>query len=196
MQNQNHKEDFQSRAALYTLGALLPFEKRAFVEELALASDEARLEVAEFQSIVAQLGMSVAEETPSESVRHQLLTRIAHEPQATAQAAPSHLDISSTEGRWTKVFEGVFRKVLFVEPTNGYVTSLLKMNPGARLPNHKHKGNEQCMIMAGEFRMKDKVYGPGDFTVAFDGTHHLDLYTETGATILLVSPPEYDLVAR
>lgn len=196
MQNHNHKEDFQSRAALYALGALLPIEERAFIEELARASDKTRIEVAEFQSIVAQLGLSVTEATPSENVRHQLLTRIAHEPQTTAQAAPTHLNISSTEGRWTEVFEGVFRKVLFVEPTNGYVTSLLKMNPGSRLPNHKHKGNEQCMVMAGEFRMKDNVYGPGDFTVAFDGTDHLDLYTQTGATILLVSPPEFDLVAR
>lgn len=199
MHNHNDEEDFQARAALYALGALPPFEARAFAAELALASDEARAEVAEFSAIASQLGLSVAEATPSAGVRAQLLARIAREsqsprPHAQAAPAPAQLDIFSNEGQWTKVFEGGFSKVLFVEPTNGYVTSLLKINPGARVPNHKHKGNEQCMIMAGEFRMNDKVYGPGDFTVAFDGTDHLDLFTETGATLLLVSPPDYDLV--
>jgi putative transcriptional regulator len=198
MQNHKNNEDFQARTALYALGTLSEREARDFEDELALASDAARAEVAEFDAIVAQLGLSAPEATPSAQVRDQLLARIARESHPTklaATPATTHLDIFSHEGKWTQLFEGVYSKVLFVEPTNGYVTSLLKMTPGSRVPNHKHKGNEQCMIMAGEFRMNDKVYGPGDFTVAFDGTDHLDLYTENGATLLLVSPPDYDLVA-
>lgn len=196
MQKKHHNEDFQAEAALYALGALSSVEERAFLDELARASDEARIEVAEFSSIVSQLGLSAPEAAPSEGVRERLLTRIAKEPQSAKPAAarPTHYDVFARDGEWTEIFQGVFRKPLFVEPTNGYVTFLLKMNPGSRVPNHKHKGNEQCMIIAGEFRMNDKVYQPGDFTVAFDGTDHLDLYTETGTTLLIVSPPDYDLV--
>lgn len=198
MQNHKNNEDFQARAALYALGALSPIEAQSFEDELALASDLDRAEVAEFDTIVSQLGLSASEAEPSAQVRDQLLARIAREPNTTKAVSspqPTHLDILSHEGQWTKLFEGAYSKILFVEPTNGYVTSLLKLEPDTHLPNHKHKGNEQCMILTGEFRMNDKVYGPGDFTVALHGTAHLDVYTETGATVLLVSPPDYDFVA-
>lgn len=198
MQNHKNNEDFQARAALYALGALSEVEAQAFESELALASDAARAEVAEFDAIVSQLGLGAPEATPSAQVRDQLLARLAREshPTKSAAATPTaHLDVFSHEGQWRKLFEGGYSKVLFTEPTNGYVTSLLKLEPGTRLPNHRHKGNEQCMIMMGEFRMHGKIYGPGDFTVALDGTEHLDLYTETGALVMLVSPPDYDLVA-
>jgi anti-sigma factor ChrR (cupin superfamily) len=196
--NNNNNEDFQARAALYALGALSAIEAKEFEEELALASDVARAEVAEFDAIVSQLGLSAPEATPSPQVRDQLLARIAresHTAKATSSPLSTHLDVFSHEGRWTKLFEGTYSKILFTEPTNGYVTSLLKLDPGARLPNHRHRGNEQCLILTGEFRMNNKVYGPGDFTVALHGTAHLDVYTETGATVLLVSPPDYDFVA-
>lgn len=196
MQKKQNNEDFQEKASLHVLGALLPMEERAFLHELDMASDEARVEVAELSSIVSQLGLSAPEASPSESVRERLLEQIAKEPQAAKPAAarPAHYDVFANDGEWTEIFEGVFRKPLFVEPTNGYVTFLLKMNPGSRVPDHKHKGNEQCLIVAGEFRMNDKAYRPGDFTVAFDGTDHLDLFSQTGATLLIVSPPDYDLV--
>ncbi len=195
MQNQDH-EDFQERAALYALGALLPFEERAFTDELALASDEARAEVAEMNAIAAQLGLSVTDETPSPEVRNQLLARIAREPQAQSiPASAAHLDVFAHEGQWTPLFEGGAYKVLFTEPTNGYVTSLLKLEPRKRLPNHHHKGNEQCLIVAGEFAMNGKMYRPGDFTVALNGSDHLGIYTETGGLLLLVSPPDYELLA-
>jgi anti-sigma factor ChrR (cupin superfamily) len=196
MQNQKDLEDFQARAALHALGALLPFEERAFADELALASDEARAEVAELNAIASQLGLSVADETPSKKLRDQLLARIAREPQAQFAPPPvAHLDIFASEGHWNPLFDGGSCKILFTEPTNGYVTSLLKLEPGKRLPNHHHKGNEQCLIVAGEFAMNGKVYRPGDFTVALAGSDHLGIYTETGGVLLLVSPPDYEVLA-
>jgi predicted ChrR family anti-sigma factor len=199
MQNHNHHEDFQANAALYALGALPDFEARAFADELALASDAARAETAAFDALVAQLGLSVAEATPSAAVRERLMARLAREPQPASTpthsvkpAVPTHLDVLSGEGNWVKLFDGVKTKTLFTDPATGYVTSLLKLNPGAQIPNHKHHGPEQCLIVAGEFKMNDKVYGPGDFTVALAGSEHLDLFTETGATLLIVAPPEYE----
>ncbi len=202
MQNHNHKEEFQTRAALYALGTLTPFEERAFADELVYAPDEARAEVAEFHGVVTQLGLSLAEATPSTGLRKQLLDRIAETPQVQPQVQPpnaaahgAHLDVLTNEGQWKPLFEGGVYKTLFIEPTNGYVTSLLKLQPGKRLPNHHHKGNEQCLIVAGEFVMNGKLYRPGDFTVAMDGSDHLDVFTETGGVLLLISPPDYELLA-
>lgn len=201
MHDHDTHEEFQTRAASYALGTLSPAEAQAFEDELNLAAATARLEVAEFEAVVSQIGLSAAEATPSANIRAQLLTRIAHEPQlpqatTLTPLASTHLDVLAHEGNWVKLFEGGYSKVLFTEPTNGYVTSLLKLDPGARLPNHKHRGNEQCLILAGEFMMNNKLYRPGDFTVALDETEHLDVYTHTGGTVLLVSPPDYDFVAQ
>ncbi|MFN7927647.1 MAG: cupin domain-containing protein [Blastocatellia bacterium] len=192
MQSNNHQEDFQARAALYALGALSPAEARAFEDELTIAADVARAEVAEFDAVVAQLGLSVEEATPSAQLRAHLLTRIADE---TPTANPSHhVDVFRTEGAWQPLFPGGEAKVLFQEPTNGYITSLLKLEAGARIPNHHHHGNEQCMVMAGEFQMNGKLYQQGDFTVALDGSEHLEIYSPTGGVLLIVSPPDYEVV--
>lgn len=190
MHNQNDLEAFQERVALYALGALLPFEEGAFADELAMASDEMRAEVAQLKAIVSLIGLQTAPAVPCDKLRDQLLERIAHEPQTQFNPV-THLDIFAHAGQWKPLFDGGLCKVLFTEPTNGYVTSLLQVEPGKRLPNHHHKGNEQCLIVAGEFAMNGKVYRPGDFTVAFAGSDHLEIYTETGGMLLLISPPDY-----
>jgi putative transcriptional regulator len=176
------------------------FEERAFEDELAHAADTTRLEVAAFDAVVSQLGFSVEEAMPSADLRPQLLARIANEPKPVAQPAPSprstHLDVFAEEGQWMPLFAGGACKILFTEPTNGYVTSLLKLEPGTRIPDHHHRGNEQCLVVAGEFRMNGRQYKPGDFTVALGGSDHLDVFTATGGVLLLVSPPNYEVIAH
>lgn len=198
MESTHHHEDFQARAALYALGALSPLEACAFEDELTLAAHTARLEAAEFDAVVSQLGFSAEAATPPAQLRDELLARIANESRAATshrEVAPMHhVDVFRHEGHWKPVFPGAEVKMLFAEPTNGYVTSLLKLEPGARIPNHHHHGNEQCMVMAGEFHMNGKLYRQGDFTVALGGSDHLDIYTPTGGLLLLVSPPDYAVI--
>lgn len=200
MHSNNNHDDFQTRAALYALGALSPFEARAFEDELATSSDAARIEVAEFDAVVSQLGLSVEAATPPADLRSKLMARIATDAQpaskakADSPALPTHLDVLANQGNWLPLFEGGSCKLLFTEPTNGYVTTLLKLEPGARIPDHHHRGNEQCLIVSGEFRMNDRLYKPGDFTVALDGSDHQGIYTETGGILLLVSPPDYEVI--
>ncbi|MBS1810518.1 MAG: cupin domain-containing protein [Acidobacteria bacterium] len=193
----NNNDDFQARAALYALGALSQAEARTFEDDLARASDEARAEAASFNEISAQLGLSVEASAPPASLRTRLLERIASEPQPTPKVvkktAPKHLDVFANEGDWIPLFTGGSCKILFTEPSNGYITSLLKLEAGARLPNHHHRGNEQCMVMSGEFYMNGKMYNPGDFTVALDGSDHLDVYTPSGGVLMIVSPPSYEI---
>ena len=197
MHNSNNNEDFQARAALYALGALSQFEAQAFADDLVIASDEARTEVAEFDAVVSQLGFSVAVASPPTDLRDKLMARIADAAQPATKTGNAlhaqHVDVFKNDGRWIPLFEGGSCKILFTEPTNGYVTSLLKLDPGIRLPNHHHRGNEQCMVMAGEFHMNGKLYNPGDFTVALNGSDHLGIITSTGGVLLIVSPPDYEI---
>lgn len=195
MQSNHNHEDFQARAALYALGALSPSEARAFEAELALASDAARAEVAQFNAVASHLGLTAEATMPSAELRSQLMARIANEPQPAAPVsqATSHLDVFANEGQWLPLFAGGSCKTLFTEPSSGYVTSLLRLEPGTRIPNHHHRGNEQCMVMAGEFHMNGKLYKQGDFTVALTGSDHLDILTPTGGVLLIVAPPDYEI---
>lgn len=199
MESNNHHEDFQARAALYALGALSPAEARAFEDELTVAADAARAEVAEFDCVVSQLGLCVEDATPPAQLRDQLMARLASEaceaPAPASAVSPSqHVDVFRNDGHWRPLFAGVEAQILFTEPSNGYVTSLLKLDPGAHIPNHHHRGNEQCMVMAGEFHMNGKLYKQGDFTVALNGSDHLGIFTSTGGVLLLVSPPDYEVI--
>ncbi len=199
--NNKNNEEFQARAALFALGALSLHEARAFENELAQASAEDCTEAAAFDAVVNQLGLSLQEATPSAEVRQNLIAQIAQEPRPPKNSGngfqpnrATNFHIRENEGEWIRLGAKVFSKQLFVEPTNGYVTSLLKIEAGGGFPNHHHKGTEQCLVIAGDFEMNGTAYGPGDFIVAMKGTDHLDIFTNHGATVLLVSPPEYELL--
>ena len=51
---------------------------------------------------------------------------------------------------WEKtVYEGVEVKTLIVDPATGLMTQLLRMAPGAKLPDHEHVLIEQTYVMQG-----------------------------------------------
>ena len=199
--NNQNNEEFQARTALFALGALSLHEARAFENELAQAPAENRTEAAGFETVVQQLGLGLQEATPSAEVRQNLIAQIAQEPRPPKNSGngfqpnrATNFHIRQDEGKWIQLNDNAFSKQLFIEPTNGYVTSLLRIEAGGGFPNHHHKGNEQCLVITGDFEMNGIAYGPGDFIVAMKGTDHLDIFTKHGATVLLVSPPAYDLL--
>ena len=70
----------EEHAALYALGMLHRTEALAFEQELSAGNREAALSLRVFDHLVADLALSVAEASPSASVRTTLLNRIAVEP--------------------------------------------------------------------------------------------------------------------
>lgn len=189
-----YREEFESRAALH---ALATYEARVFADELAAASDAEAALLRDFEEVAANLALAAPEATPSADVRKQLLARVAASREAAA-ARPAGprlmIDVRYNEIEWQPMAENIFYKPLYYNAAQRELTSLVWLLPGARLPNHQHLGTEQCLIIEGGFRVGDKVYGPGDFQVLFEGTTHEDIYTETGAVVLLIAPPEYRLI--
>ena len=49
----------------------------------------------------------------------------------------------------TSVYPGVQTKTLVVDRTSGVLTMLLKMAPGAKLPDHEHVLIEQTFVLEG-----------------------------------------------
>jgi anti-sigma factor ChrR (cupin superfamily) len=89
---------------------------------------------------------------------------------------------------------GVTYKVLFVDKAAGLVTTLVRMEPGASIPAHRHSRAEQCLVLEGDLIHDDHVYGPGDFTWAEAGSIDPALQTKRGNLLLIIGPPETEKV--
>lgn len=152
-----------------------------------------------------------AEESPcgdtDESPRDELNASSRAEVKASPHAeghddappqSPGALDflvIRSGEGRWTKTPDkGVFVKVLFVDKDRDTVTTLIKMEPGAHIPRHRHRGVEQCLVLEGDVRSGAYAMTAGDFNCSLRGSVHDELTTEHGALLFIVSPESYELL--
>jgi quercetin dioxygenase-like cupin family protein len=65
---------------------------------------------------------------------------------------------------------------------------MVRMQPGGELPPHVHEhGDEECVVLEGEVWVDDRRFGPGDYTMALQGSAHRRVYTPTGALFYLHS---------
>jgi anti-sigma factor ChrR (cupin superfamily) len=201
-------------AAGYALGALDRSEARAFEEHLAGGCEACAAELKDFAALVPYLALAVPEATPPADVLGKLLSHIseetrgaqqqsyeADEQQAHAPKKPSSpsdlLVIRAQEGAWTETPDrGVFVKVLFTDPAQATVTSLVRISPGARVPRHRHKGVEQCLVLEGDLRSGGQVLGAGDYNCAMPGSIHEELTSTQGTLLLIVAPESYEVLEQ
>lgn len=110
-------------------------------------------------------------------IRRRLMERVA-------EADASHLTIGGDEGEWQPFLAGVAIKVL--REHDGVLSYLLRLEPGATLPPHRHPQDEECIVLDGRLRVGSRVeIGPGGYHLAHGGALHATITTATGATIFL-----------
>lgn len=209
-------DDIRERAALYALGSLTQYEARAFEDHLAEGCEACAREVAEFDAVVAALAYATPEQTPSPDLRDRLLARISVEAQTRGGGVESDVRarggeaseasagstgtgmfvLRAGEGEWQETPDrGVLTKVLFVDKARETVTSLVKMLPGARVPQHRHLGVEQCLVLEGDLRTGGLTLQAGDYNCCQPDTVHAELHTEQGNLLLIVAPESYEVLA-
>jgi len=96
---------------------------------------------------------------------------------------------------WEKtVYEGVEVKTLLVDPETGLMTMLLKMAPGATLPDHEHVLIEQTYVLEGH--LVDKAgpdegieCGPGEFIWRPAGSRHVAWSPRGGLMLAMFQIP-------
>jgi predicted ChrR family anti-sigma factor len=197
------EEETDEQAALYALGALSQHEARAFEEHLAEGCEACEAAYRDFEQTVSALAFAAPEETPSSSVREELLALVSEETKeqpsdsrSTHSIPPQFMTLRAEEGEWQKLSEGIQVKQLYVDRQAGTVTSLFRMKPGTRIPTHRHHGVEQCYILEGDFHADDKVLGPGDYHCATAGSTHRPVYTVDGALLLIIATEGYEVLEK
>jgi anti-sigma factor ChrR (cupin superfamily) len=74
---------------------------------------------------------------------------------------------------WEKTrYEGVEQKTLMVEPGTGMLTALMRMAPGAKLPDHEHVKIEQTYVLEGTLVCPEGECKAGQFVWRPAGSRH------------------------
>lgn len=131
--------------------------------------------------LTAAMLEAVAPVAPPAGLRARVLEK------ARARAAiPDFKTLRTTEG-WRAMAPGVEYKLLAYDETANSKSFLLRAQPGIALPAHAHDGDEECVVLEGEFSMGDLTLHAGDFHFAPRGSRHPDTVTRTGVLVYLRS---------
>ena len=94
--------------------------------------------------------------------------------------------VKPTEMEWQPTrFEKVLIKVLYEDAERGEMTCLLKLEPGAHIPFHKHPEIEQSLVLEGSVEDHDGVATAGDYVWRKPGSLH-DNRSPGGAVLFAV----------
>jgi anti-sigma factor ChrR (cupin superfamily) len=150
------------------------------------------VDIVDFDEIVAlALASMTGGAVPRPEVKQRLMQRVAASPDPAGFAFHR-----ASDDRWLPhPVPGIRMKILALNKVRGYATLLLDVAPGTRFPAHHHGGAEECYVVSGSIFTCGRRLGPGDFVHADADTDHGELWTEDGAQVILIVPPEEHLPA-
>ncbi len=135
---------------------------------------------ASFDTETALNGMMARLETEPEHESEVPTPKNSDIPTALAERLPSALG----DLPWKRVARGVSEFQLATSEA-GHVAKLLKIDPGAAVPRHTHRGDEFTVVLKGGFDDGDHRYRTGDFAVADPTVRHSPVATTTESCVCL-----------
>ena len=97
--------------------------------------------------------------------------------------ASRFVDVESMPWQQSR-FEGIETRTLLVDKSSGLLTMLMRMAPGAKLPDHEHVGIEQSWILQGSLECAEGRCSAGNFVWRPAGSRH-DAWAGTDGVLLL-----------
>jgi quercetin dioxygenase-like cupin family protein len=175
--------ELEEWAALDALSALDAKTRGVYLARLAQAGAAERAAVTEIYEVAARLAIaSVEEVAPPPGLKARIMARAA----ATGRL----FTIRQAEGEWKDLgLPGIRIKVLSMDRPRRTAVLLVRAEPGAVYPSHRHSGAEECYVISGEVVVQGQRLRAGDFTHADANSEHDALYTDTGAEVMLVVDP-------
>ena len=170
-------DEVRERASLYHLGLLDPPESAEFERHLP-GCEVCQAEARVFGETAAQLAFALPPSKPEPGVRERLLR----------QSIAPHVLVRAAEGAWQATpFSGIEVRQLFVDPATGNVTSMVRMQPGAKYPPHRHASHEHCYVLEGDLVFSDHTLHAGDYEVNAPETDHSFVTTHAGCLLLITN---------
>lgn len=94
--------------------------------------------------------------------------------------------IKAQEMEWSATqFEKTWIKVLYENPKKGEMTCLIRLDPGAHIPFHRHPELEQAFVLQGSMHDHDGICRAGEFVWRKVNSYH-ENFSDEGAVILAI----------
>jgi anti-sigma factor ChrR (cupin superfamily) len=147
------------------------------------------------EDLVAPVGESLAsaklDPVDRALMKSRLLARVRDE-----NNTGNTVTIKKSDDGWEWFSPRVKIKVLRSDPAS--TSYLLKLEAGAIVWPHRHRQDEECMVLEGEIVVGEDRVGAGAYHLAPAGMVHQPIRTDVGATLFLrgVMPSVRDLAVR
>lgn len=179
-------------ALLYSAGLLEGADASEFEAMLRTGDEECISELRAWEEIEVELALALPESRPRPHVRERLMAQVS----GTVEPPPGMHIVRASEQGWSATpYPGVTSKLLYYDRSTHMFTSLLRMQPGASYPPHRHSACEQCLVIEGEVRFGDLVLHAGDYERAEAGSGHGLIESDTGCLLLLVASSRDEILA-
>ena len=177
-----HSQEHLDLVALFALQALPPRDI-ASAEAQISACEDCRQEVETLRPVVRSfVGWSTDVLRPAESPWDQLAKRIASETDTRPFVPPTETPLKP---EWEEPAPGVHVKILARNTENDRVSILVRLDPGADYPGHRHADSEELHLLHGILKVDDRTLYPGDFLHNEPDSIDHRVWSETGCTCLL-----------
>jgi anti-sigma factor ChrR (cupin superfamily) len=121
----------------------------------------------------------MAEAIKQQHFRERLKGKLEPTPGGSVYVDPAQME-------WTRSqFDKIWMKVLFRDDRDGAMTVLLKWEPGAALPFHKHPEIEQSFVLEGSFYDHDGICRAGQYVYRHANSMH-ETRSDEGCILLAV----------
>lgn len=175
-------EKVEALALADSIGALDPDERVELEARLAELSPEAQAQVARVYETATAVSMAVDVLEPPAHVRERVLA---------AARTPTRYTVWAGGADWSATgLPGIRAKVLAVDKVRSIATLLIRAEPCAVYPSHKHHGPEECFVVSGSIVIDGRVLRAGDFHHADEDSDHGEITTTEGAEVLVVGAIE------
>jgi anti-sigma factor ChrR (cupin superfamily) len=171
-------DDLEALVLADSVGALDPDEQVELQARLDGLTPQQRSEVAGLYDAGTAVALAVPRLEPPARVRERVLD---------AARQPSRYTLWAADDAWIATgLPGVRARVLAVDRARSLVTLLIRADPGAVYPPHKHHGPEDCYVISGSVVIDGRVLRAGDFHHADEDSEHGEISTTEGADVLIV----------
>ena len=171
-----------------SVGALDRDERVELLARLDALTPEQRSVVAYLYDIASTVALTAPALEPPAHVREHVLA---------STREPARYTVWAADAEWVDTgIPGIRSRILTVDKARSLVTLLIRAEPGAVYPSHKHHGPEDCFIIRGSVLMDGRVLRAGDFHHADADSEHGEITTTDGAEVLIVGSVEDYLPAH
>jgi hypothetical protein len=176
-------DDLDALILADSIGALDPAEQVELRARLDALTPKQQSEVARlYDAAAAAVALGAPPLEPPPHVRERVLAEARK---------PSAYTVWAADAGWIDTgLPGIQVRVLTVDRARSLVTLVIRAEPGAVYPSHKHHGPEDCYVIRGSVVIGGAVLRAGDFHHADEDSDHGEITTTEGAEVLVVGAIE------